>query len=89
MTVYRGAVSPSAIHTRVLADALSETSNRLKLLELSGFQISSRSEVEQLARGLKGRVGSLEILWLDDIVLNVEDRTAFLNPPVCSNSCIW
>jgi hypothetical protein len=53
MTIYGGAELPSAIHTRVL-DALSETSNSMRSL---------RSEVDQLARGLKARVGSLEVLW--------------------------
>jgi hypothetical protein len=75
-----GAGSPTAIHTRVLADALSETSNGLKSLELCGFTISSRSEVEQLARGLKARVESLARLTLEDIVLDVEDKTGVLDP---------
>jgi hypothetical protein len=38
MTVYRGAGSYTAIHTRVLADALSDTSNGLESLVLSGFK---------------------------------------------------
>jgi hypothetical protein len=80
MTVYRGAGSPMVIHTRVLADALSETSNGLMNLNLSGFKISSRSEVEQLACGLKARVGSLTTLTLEGIVLDVEDKTGFLDP---------
>jgi hypothetical protein len=80
MSVWGGTGSASAIHTRVLADALSETSNGIKFLELSGLTISSRSEVEQLARGLKARVGSLDRLTLDSIVLDVEDRTGFLDP---------
>jgi hypothetical protein len=80
MSVWGRTESPNAIHTRVLADALSETSNGLKLFELSGFKISSRSEVEQLARGLKAHAGSLETLTLEDIVLDVEDKTGFLDP---------
>jgi hypothetical protein len=80
MTVNDGAESPSAIHTQVLADALSETSNDTKILELTGLKISSRLEVEQLARGLKARIGSLISLTLDDIVLDVEDQTEFLDP---------
>jgi hypothetical protein len=80
MTVNRGAGSPTAIHTQVLADALSETSNGLTVLKLSRFKIGSRSEVEQLARGLKARVGSLNTLWLDDIVLDVEDKSGYLDP---------
>jgi hypothetical protein len=72
MSVRGGTGSASAIHTRVLADALSETSNDIKSLELSCFKISSRSEVEQL--------GSLGILCLDDIVLDVEDKTGFMYP---------
>jgi hypothetical protein len=72
--------SASAIHTRVLADALSKTSNSLTSLEVSGFKISSRSEVEQLARGLNARVGSLKRLTLGDIVLDAEDKTGFLDP---------
>jgi hypothetical protein len=79
MTVYRGAGSPTAIHTRVLADALSETSNGLAVFQLSSSKIGSRSEVEQLARGLKARVGSLETLILADIVLDVKDKTGFLD----------
>jgi hypothetical protein len=80
VTVYRGAVSRTAIHARVLADALPETSNGIKQLEISGLKIGSRSEVEQLARGLKTRVESLAILILEDIVLDVEDKTGFLDP---------
>jgi hypothetical protein len=80
MTVYRGAVSPTAIHTRVLAEALSVTSNGIKSLELFGLKMSSRSEVEQLARGLKVRVETLAIFRLDAIVLDVEDMTRFLDP---------
>jgi hypothetical protein len=80
MSVDGGDGSSTAIHTRVLADALSETSNGIFRLYLSGFKISSRSEVEQLARGLNARVGSLEILKLDDIVLDVEDKAGFLDP---------
>jgi hypothetical protein len=80
MSVYGGVVSPTEIHTRVLADALSETSNGLKSLEISGFKISSRSEVERLAVGLKARVASLEVLWLSGIILDVEDKTGFLDP---------
>jgi hypothetical protein len=80
MSLYVGAGSPTAIHTRVLADALSETSNDLKLLQLSEFKISSRSEVEQLVHCLRARVESLNILILEDIVLCVEDKTGFLDP---------
>jgi hypothetical protein len=81
MTVNRGAGSPTAIHTRVLADALSETSNGLTVLKLSRFKIGSRSEVEQLARGLKARVlGSLNTLMIEGIVFDVEDKTGFLDP---------
>jgi hypothetical protein len=81
MSVYGSPESPTAIHTRVLADALSETSNGIFKLNLSGFKISSRSEVEQLARGLKARVGSLRTLALVDIVLDgVEDKAGFLDP---------
>jgi hypothetical protein len=80
MTLYGSARSPTAIHTRVLAEALSETSNSLKSLVLSCLKISSRSEVEQLARGLKARVESLELLTLEDIVLDVEDKAGFLDP---------
>jgi hypothetical protein len=57
MTVNDGAESHSAIHTQVLADALSETSNGIKILELTGLKISSQLEVEQLGRGLKARFG--------------------------------
>jgi hypothetical protein len=78
--VYGGPASASAINTRALTDALSETSNGLKTLALPGFKISSRSEVEQLARGLKARVESLAILILEDIVLDVEDKSRFLDP---------
>jgi hypothetical protein len=70
----------TAIHMRVVADALSETSNGLKALHLSGFKISSRLEVEQLARGLKARVASLDRLILEDIVIDVEVKTGFLDP---------
>jgi hypothetical protein len=80
MLLWGGAGSPMAIHTRVLADALSETINGIKSLELSGFQISSQSEVEQLARGLKTRFGSLETLMLEDIVLDLEEKTGVLDP---------
>jgi hypothetical protein len=80
MSVWGGTESPTAIHTRVLADALSETSNGIKFLELCGLMISSRSEVERLARGLKARVGSLDRLTLEGIVPDVEDRTGFLDP---------
>lgn len=51
-------------------------------LELYGFQISSRSEVEQLVHGLKARVESLEMLTLKDIVLDVIDKAGFLDPIV-------
>jgi hypothetical protein len=80
MSLWRGAGSPTAIHTRVLADALSQTSNGIKKMELFGFMISGRSEVEQLARGLKARVESLDTLMLGGIVLDVEDKTGFLDP---------
>jgi hypothetical protein len=80
MMVYRGAGSASAIHIRVLAEALSETSNGINFLQLFGFKISSRSEVGHLARGLKARAGSLRMLCLVDIVLDVEDKTGFLDP---------
>jgi hypothetical protein len=81
MSVEGGAGSPTAIHMRVLADALSETSNDVITLDLSGFEFSSRSEVEQLARVLKARVGMLERLFLEDIVLDgVEDKAGFLDP---------
>jgi hypothetical protein len=69
MEVCGGIGSASAIHMRVLADALSETSNGINFLQLFGFQISSRSEVKHLARGLKARAGSLRMLCLVDIVL--------------------
>jgi hypothetical protein len=49
-------------------------------LQLSRFKIGSRSEVEQLARGLKARVASLESLTLENIVLDVEGKTEFLDP---------
>jgi hypothetical protein len=39
--------------------ALSKTSNGIKLMKISSFAMSSRSEVDQLARGLKARIGSL------------------------------
>ena len=52
-----GHTSSSIIHTRIVANALSETSNGVRRLELSNFTISSRSEVERLAFGLKARVG--------------------------------
>jgi hypothetical protein len=80
MTVYRGAVSPTTIHTQVLADALSETSNKMKSLGLFGLKISCRSEVDQLARGLQALAESLEILRLEGIVLDVKDESAFLDP---------
>jgi hypothetical protein len=80
MTVYRGAGSPKTFPTRVLADALFETSNGLTTLILSKFKIGSRSEVEQLARGLKARVGSLNTLMIEGIVLDVRDKTGFLDP---------
>jgi hypothetical protein len=83
MTLSGGTGSRTAMHTRVLADALSKTSNGLKSLELSGLKISSRSEVEQLARGVKARVESLDTLVLVvlvHIVLDVEDKTGFLDP---------
>jgi hypothetical protein len=80
MSVHGGAGSSTAIHTPALADALSETSNGIKTLQLFDFNISSRSEVEQLGRGLKARVESLEILMLQNIVLDVEDKTGFLDP---------
>jgi hypothetical protein len=80
MTVYGRSMSPKTFPTRVLADALSETSNGLTILNLSSFKIGSRSEVEQLARGLKARVGSLTTLTLEDIVLDVKDKTALLDP---------
>jgi hypothetical protein len=80
MSLDGGAGSPTRIHTRVLADALSETSNGLNSLVLYGLKISSRSEVEQLARGLKSIVETLERLTLGDIVLDVEDKAAFLDP---------
>jgi hypothetical protein len=80
MSLNGGAVSHTAIHMRVLADALSETSNGLKSLYISDFKMSSRSEVELLASGLKSRVESLKTLWLVDIVLDAVDRTGFLDP---------
>jgi hypothetical protein len=81
MTVYGRSVSPKTFPTRVLAAALSETSNGLTTLIISSFKIGSRSEVEQLARGLKARVlGSLKTLTLGCIVLDVEDKTGFLDP---------
>jgi hypothetical protein len=79
MSVWGGTGSPMAIHTRVLTDALSETSNGLKSLVLLGLKISSRLEVEQLARGLKARAGSLISLTLGDILLDVEDKRGFLD----------
>jgi hypothetical protein len=75
-----GVQSSTAIHTPVLADALSETTNGLMSLQLFDLKISSRSKVEQFARGLKARVASLETLMLENIVLNVEDKTGFLDP---------
>ena len=57
MSVRGDTGSPMVFPTRVLADALSETSNGVRRLELSNFTISSRSEVERLAFGLKARVG--------------------------------
>jgi hypothetical protein len=80
MSVFSTPELSTFIHTRVLADALSQTSNGIKKMELFGLKISSRSEVEQLARGLKARVESLDTLMLDGIVLNVEDKTGFLDP---------
>jgi hypothetical protein len=80
LSINGGAESPTALHTRALADAFSETSNGIKLMKLSGFKISSRSEVEQLARGLRARVGSLGTLWLNGIELDVKDETGFLDP---------
>jgi hypothetical protein len=80
MTVYRGAGSFATIPMRVLADALSETFNRIHLLELSGFKLSSRLEVDQLARGLQARVESVQPVILWDIVLDVENETGFLDP---------
>jgi hypothetical protein len=81
MTVYRRAVS-----MQVLADALSETNNSLKLLNLSDLKISSRSEVEQFARGLKARVESLQTLTLEDVVLCGRQTDC---PSCCSSSCTW
>jgi hypothetical protein len=72
--------SPTVIHARVLTEALSQTSNGIKLLQISGFELSSHSEVEQLAAGLKNRAASLEMLLLEDIVLVGEDKTGFLDP---------
>jgi hypothetical protein len=80
MSVWEGTGSPTTIHTRVLTDALSESSNGIVTLKLLGFKISSRSEVEQLARGLKARVTSLAFFTLKDIVLDAQDRTGFLDP---------
>jgi hypothetical protein len=80
MSLWGGTRSPTAIHTRVLADALSDTSNDIKLLELSSFKISSRSEVERLAVGLKARVASLDSLTLEASALDVEDKRGFLHP---------
>jgi hypothetical protein len=81
MTVSGGSPeSPTVIHTRILAEALSQTSNGIKLLQISGFELSSRLEVEQLATGLKNRVATLHTLKLDDIVLDGEDKTGFLDP---------
>jgi hypothetical protein len=71
---------PTAIHTRVLADVLSETSKGIKILELIGLKIRSRLEVEQLVRGVKARIESLISLTLDDIVLDLEGKTGFLDP---------
>lgn len=84
MSAYCYPEYPTAIQARVRADALSETSNCIKFFVLSGF--NSRSEVEQLARGLKARAESIAKLTLEDIVLDVEERTGFLIP-ACSNSC--
>jgi hypothetical protein len=82
MSVYGGAgISPTVIQMRVFADALSETINGIESLCISGFKVSSRSEVEQLARGLKARVETLVSLRLANIVLDgVEDKTGFLDP---------
>jgi hypothetical protein len=72
--------SPTVIHTRVLAEALTRTSNGIRLLHISGFELSTRSQVEQLADGLKNRSASLERLTLEDIVLGGEDTTGSLDP---------
>jgi hypothetical protein len=80
MSLYGGGVSPKTLPARVLADTFSETSNGLVTLKISSFKIGSRSEVEQLARGLKARIGSLKTLTLEGIVLDVEDKTGFLDP---------
>jgi hypothetical protein len=82
MTVTGGSPgSPTVIHTRVLTEALSQTSNvAITSLKISGFELSSRSEVEQLAAGLKNRAASLDMLRLEDIVLVGEDKTGFLDP---------
>jgi hypothetical protein len=81
MSVCGSSESHMAIHTRVLADALSQTSNAcIDSLHISGFKLSSRSEVQQLADGLKNRAASLETLILEDIVLDGEDKTGFLDP---------
>jgi hypothetical protein len=75
MSLDGGDGSRTAIPMRVLADALCNTSNgSINTLELSGFKISSRSEVEQLARGLKARVKTLARLTLENIVIDVEDN---------------
>jgi hypothetical protein len=65
------------------------TSNGIRPLKLFGLKINKRSVVEQLARGLKARVGSLATLWLEYIVLDVEDKKGFLDPPACSSFCTW
>jgi hypothetical protein len=80
LSINGGTGSQTAIHTRVLVDALSETSNGIKYLELYGFKISSRLKVEQLARGLRAIFGSLEALWLNGIELDVKDETGFMDP---------
>jgi hypothetical protein len=49
-------------------------------LAVSGFNISSRSELEPLARGVIARIGSLIGLTLDNILLDSEDKTGFLDP---------
>jgi hypothetical protein len=58
-------------------------------LGLSDFKISSLSEVEQLARGLKARVESLEMFMLEGIVLDMEDKTGFLDPILLASSNTW
>jgi hypothetical protein len=61
-------------------EALSQTSNGIWELDISGFELSSRSQVKQLAAGLKNRIASLFTLKLKDIVLGGEDKTGFLDP---------